>query len=457
MNNLIIFDLDGVLIDSRDLHYKSLNAALEKVWPEAVIEHDEHLAIYDGISTKRKLDMLSVRKGLPAGVHAQVWSVKQAATIDLIKEFPRDERLVRLFAEIKDRGFKIAVCSNSIRETVKHALLAIGVMPYVDVFVSNEDVTHPKPHPEMYWRAMTLMGTIPARTVIVEDSEIGREGAKATGAHQHFIRDADDLDPARVLSALDEVLYPVNRPTPLKDKRLNVVIPMAGAGSRFASQGYKLPKPLIDVNGQPMIKVVTENLGVDANFIYICQREHYERYNLEVVLRLISPGCRIVLTDGMTEGAACTVLLAREHIDNDMPLLMANSDQFVEWEPSTALRSFQHGAVDAGIITFPADHPKWSYARLGADGYVAEVAEKRVISEHATVGIYYWSKGSDFVANADRMIQKNIRVNNEFYVCPVFNEAIEAGAKVKIHEATRMWGIGTPEDLEYFLENYRPF
>lgn len=456
MNNLIIFDLDGVLIDSRDLHYHSLNAALEKVWPEAVIDHAEHVAIYDGLSTKRKLDMLSVRKGLPAGVHTQVWSVKQAATLDLIKDFPRNDTLVSLFAQIKALGWRIAVCSNSIRETVKHALLAIGVMPYVDVFVSNEDVSRPKPHPEMYWRAMTLMDTVPTNTVIVEDSEVGRAGATASGAHLHAIRDADDLDPHAVLNVLEAVTSTIAAPAAVKMKGLNVVIPMAGAGSRFASQGYALPKPLIDVNGQPMIKVVTENLGVDANFIYICQREHYTRYNLGLVLNLISPGCKIVLTDGMTEGAACTVLLAREHIDNDAPLLMANSDQFVEWSPAEAMRVFQGPNVDAGIITFPADHPKWSYARLGPDGHVAEVAEKHVISEHATVGIYYWARGRDFVANADQMIAKNVRVNNEFYVCPVFNEAIENGAKVKIHEAQRMWGIGTPEDLEYFLANYRP-
>lgn len=282
MNNLIIFDLDGVLIDSRELHYHSLNAALEKVWPEAVINHEEHLAVYDGLSTKRKLDMLSVRKGLPAGVHAQVWSVKQNATIDLIKEFPRDETLVTLFQRIKRRGWKIAVCSNSIRETVKHALLAIGVMPYVDVFVSNEDVVHPKPHPEMYWRAMTLMGTVPSHTVVVEDSDVGRRGALNSGAHLLGILDASDLDPSRVMCAMDDVEFEPAKPEVFKDRRLNVVIPMAGAGSRFASQGYKLPKPLIDVNGQPMIKVVTENLGVEANFIYICQREHYERYNLEI-------------------------------------------------------------------------------------------------------------------------------------------------------------------------------
>jgi dTDP-glucose pyrophosphorylase len=231
---------------------------------------------------------------------------------------------------------------------------------------------------------------------------------------------------------------------------------MAGAGSRFASQGYTFPKPLIEVKGKPMIQVVVENLNIKANYTFIVQKEHYEKYNLNYLLPLIAPDCNIVQVDGITEGACCTTLLAKQFIDNDEPLVMANSDQFVVWDSNETLYAFQNGDLDGGIITFPSTHPKWSYAKLGNDGYVSEVAEKKPISEHATVGIYYWRKGSDYVKYAEQMISKNIRVNNEFYVCPVFNEAIEDGRKISIKEIEKdgMWGIGTPEDLNYFLENY---
>ena len=117
--------------------------------------------------------------------------------------------------------------------------------------------------------------------------------------------------------------------------------------------------------------------------------------------------------------------------------------------------AFGADAIDGGILTFHSTHPKWSYARLDESGFVSEVAEKKVISEHATVGVYYWGKGSDYVKYAEQMIEKNIRVNNEFYVAPVYNEAIADGKKIRIKDIQKMWGIGTPEDLNYFLEHHK--
>jgi dTDP-glucose pyrophosphorylase len=230
---------------------------------------------------------------------------------------------------------------------------------------------------------------------------------------------------------------------------------MAGAGSRFEQAGYSFPKPLIEVNRKPMIQVVVENLNVEANFIFLVRKEHYEKYNLKYLLNLIAPNCTIVEVDELTEGAACTTLLAKEFINNDEPLLLANSDQFIEWNSNECLYAFSADSIDAGILTFESTHPKWSYANIGEDGLVSEVAEKKVISNNATVGIYYWKKGSDYVKYAEQMIEKNIRVNNEFYVCPVFNEAISDGKKVRIKNVEKMWGIGTPEDLNHFLLEHK--
>lgn len=234
---------------------------------------------------------------------------------------------------------------------------------------------------------------------------------------------------------------------------MNVLIPMAGAGSRFAQVGYTFPKPLIEVRGKPMIQVVVENLNIEANYIFIVQKEHYEEYSLQALLNLISPDCSIVQVDGLTEGAACTTLLAKEFINNEEPLLIANSDQFIDWDSNECLYAFSADGIDGGILTFHSTHPKWSYAKLDSDGFVTEVAEKKPISENATVGIYYWSKGSDYVKYSEEMISKDIRVNNEFYVCPVYNQAIEDGKKIRIKNVDGMWGLGTPEDLNFFLDH----
>jgi HAD superfamily hydrolase (TIGR01509 family) len=456
MHKLVIFDLDGVLIESRELHYESLNNALSKVGSQFVISREEHLSVYDGLNTTTKLEMLSERKGLDRKFFNQIWQDKQTATFNLIRRIPKNNDLRQMFATIQSRGWKIAVASNSIRETIKLALLSIGVMEYVDYFVSNEDVKRTKPYPEMYWQCMTALNVLPKSTIIVEDSHIGRQGAIDSGAHLLPVENSRDLTSYKVFSKMDEVDEHGHKQTiPWRDKKLNVLIPMAGAGSRFAQAGYTFPKPLIEVRGKPMIQVVVENLNIEANYIFLVQKSHYEKYNLQSVLSILKPGCKIVQVDGLTEGAACTTLLAKEFIDNDEPLVMANSDQFVEWDSNNVMYSFTADGIDGGILTFKATHPKWSYAKLDENGFVSQVAEKNPISDNATVGVYYWNKGSDYVKYAEQMIEKNIRTNNEFYVCPVFNEAIADGKKIRVKEISKMWGIGTPEDLNYFLENHK--
>ena len=154
----------------------------------------------------------------------------------------------------------------------------------------------------------------------------------------------------------------------------------------------------------------------------------------------------------MTEGAACTTLLAKEFINNNEPLVIANSDQYIDWDSNNFMYSMIADEIDAGILTFNATHPKWSFVKLDEHGYVSEVAEKKPISNIATVGVYYWKNGSDYVKYTEQMIEKNIRTNNEFYVCPVFNEAIADEKKVKTFQIERMWGLGTPEDLKTYLE-----
>lgn len=454
-SKLVIFDLDGVLIDSRDMHYQALNNALGSIDSNYVIGKEEHLSIYDGLPTRSKMKLLSEKKGLPASLYDTVWTNKQSETIQLINQLPVSDKLIEMCQRIRERGYKIAVASNSIRETVKQTLLRLGIMDYVDYFQTNEDVKRAKPFPEMYWNCMTALNSIPSMTVIIEDSHIGRQGAIDSGSKLLPVENADDLTWARVEAALDDVCGTTRKQIPWRDAKLNILIPMAGAGSRFAAAGYTFPKPLIEVRSKPMIQVVVDNLNMEANYIFVVQKEHYETYNLKYLLNLIAPNCKIVQVDTLTEGAACTTLLAQEYIDNDQPLLMANSDQFVEWNSNEVMYAFNADNIDGGILTFKNTHPKWSYAKLDEHGFVSEVAEKKVISENATVGMYFWKQGSDYVKYANQMINKNIRVNSEFYVCPVYNEAIADGKRIRVKQIERMWGIGTPEDLNYFLDNYK--
>ena len=455
MNKLVIFDLDGVLIESRDLHYHALNAALERVNPNYIISREEHLSLYDGLNTARKLEMLSERKGLDRSLFDQIWKDKQISTFGLIKQFPKDQKLIEIFSYLKQQNFLIAVASNSIRETVKLALLSIGVLEYVDYYVSNEDVKRTKPYPEMYWKCMTALNVLPKNTVIIEDSHIGRQGALDSGAHLIAVKDSYDVSWEKINEAVDILTGVTHKKIPWLNKKMNIIIPMAGAGSRFARAGYTFPKPLIEVRGKPMIEVVINNLNIDAHYIFLVQKEHYEKYNLKYLLNLIAPNCDIVQVDGITEGAACTTLLAKELINNNEPLLIANSDQYINWNSNECMYAFSADNIDGGILTFESHHPKWSYAKLGDDGFVSEVAEKKVISSDATVGIYYWQRGSDYVKYAEQMIANNIRVNNEFYVCPVYNEAIKDNKRIRVKRVEAMWGVGTPEDLDYFLKTHK--
>ncbi len=454
MSKLIIFDLDGVLIEAKEIHFDALNLALKDIDEKFVISWEEHLKTYDGLKTYDKLNLLHKFKclSLEKNIVEKIFNDKQIYTLQALSNLGRNLKFIDLFEQLKLNGYKIACCSNSISKTVNLALEKLGIIEYFNLILSNEDVKFSKPHPEMYWRAMSYFGALPSETLIVEDSPTGLTAAFRSGAKVLRVKNPKDFDFDKLHISYHSKKVHIER---WVDKKMNVLIPMAGNGSRFAQAGYTFPKPLIEVHGKPMIQVVVENLAVDANYIFVVQKSHREKYNLDSMLSLICPGCKIVEVDGVTEGAACTVLLAMEFINNDEPLVIANSDQFIEWNSLEFFYKMNEQNLDAGIVSFRATHPKWSYAKIDDSGFVTEVAEKNPISDIATVGVYYWKQGKDFVKYAKSMISKDIRVNNEFYVCPVFNEAILDGLKIKTFDVPKMWGIGTPEDLNYFLENFK--
>lgn len=443
---LIIFDLDGVLVDLRDVHFEALNLALASVDEKYVIQTNEHLHIYDGLSTKKKLEQLTKDRGLPKELYDEIWKRKQSFTLDKLYDLERNYRLSDVLEQLHSDGYILAVASNAIRNTVKTALLKTGLFEFIDFFYSNEDVKNPKPNPEMYYKCMIKAGVGAKDTLIIEDSKVGRESVIASGAHLMTVTSSQDVTYEKICRVIDGN----HEKKKWIDHDLTIVIPMAGAGKRFIEAGYSFPKPLVDVQGKPMIQRIVENLNIDAHYVFIVQKSHYEQYNLKYLFNLLVPNNTVVVTEGISEGAACTTLLAEEFI-TDKPLLLANSDQIVEWNSGDFMWSMQGEQVDGGILTFTATHPKWSFVKLDGNR-VLEVAEKKPISNEATVGIYYWRKGTEYVKYAKQMIQKNIRTNNEFYVCPVYNEAIADGKYIKNYHVDKMWGIGTPEDLSVFLQ-----
>ena len=237
---------------------------------------------------------------------------------------------------------------------------------------------------------------------------------------------------------------------------INIVIPMAGAGSRFVNAGYKTPKPFIDVLGKPMIVRVMENLSYpDARYILVIRKEHMEVES--DLVEKIKRNFNVVFIpiDKLTEGSASTVLFARKYINNETPLLVANSDQLMDMEVADYINECKNRKLDGSILTFidKTRDIKWSFAKIDDKGLVKEVKEKVGISDYATVGLYYFTKGKDFVNSAIDMIIENDRVNGEFYTCPVYNYVIKDNGKIGIYniDFNQMHGLGTPDDLNKYL------
>lgn len=238
-------------------------------------------------------------------------------------------------------------------------------------------------------------------------------------------------------------------------KAINIVIPMSGAGTSFIQAGFTFPKPLIDINGKPMIQLCLENLTPKAEHKFILvYKKDYDKYSLHQIFSNTTKGnFTAIPLVAPTQGALATVLNAVDYINNDSELIVANADQIIDTPIDDFIKFARNSKADGVIMTFNSHHPRWSYARVDKAGNVLEVAEKTVISDQATVGIYYFKKGLDFVKAAFAMIEKDIRFNNDFYVCPVFNEMILDGKKIINWEIkqSKMHGLGTPEDLSRYL------
>jgi len=226
---------------------------------------------------------------------------------------------------------------------------------------------------------------------------------------------------------------------------MNILIPMAGLGSRFKASGYTVPKPLIPIEGKPMIENAVDTLGIKGNFIFITQKKH----NLKSHLQSIYENCNVIEIDYITKGSACTCLLAKEYINNNLPLIITNCDQIMWWDDKSFATFVENYPYDGFVVTYTSDTIKNSYIRLNRDGFGVELAEKQVISSISLNGIHYWRQGKDFVYSAETMIKNNENYNGEFYVAPTYNNLIKKGKKIGVYHIPNEQhnAVGTPEDL----------
>ena len=241
---------------------------------------------------------------------------------------------------------------------------------------------------------------------------------------------------------------------------MNILVPMAGRGSRFLAEIYKnseysKPKPIIRIAGRTMIEWALSSLPIKENdqLIFLVLKEHVINSRIDDELRRIfGDGIKVIIVDKITEGAACTALLAKEFINNDEPLIITDSDHFVDGRKLFEDIRYHGNKIDGIIPVFYANNSKWSFSKTDAEGFVIETAEKIQISRNANIGIYYFSKGRDFVWAAEEMIEENDRTNNEFFVAPTYNYLIRRGKRIALTRPKFVFGLGTPNDIEKFKE-----
>ena len=406
MNNSIkglIFDLDGVLVDTKNIHFESLNHALINNGCKE-ISYKDHLNIYDGLPTKQKLQLLHKKNLVSIDKFKAISVEKKLNTNKLLKKKIKfNNKIYNTFFKLS-KTFKICIATNAVRETLNLCLKNLRIKKFISFSYSNEDVKHNKPHPEVYLKCLINMGLKPSETLIFEDSHHGVMAAQDSGCLLYTVKNISDINYSNInliIKNINKKYMKRKKSNYWSDTNLNILIPMAGAGSRFQKAGYIFPKPLIEINNKPMIQIVLDSLNLDGNYTFIVQKEHQLKYNINSVLKILKPNCNIIELDEITEGAACTTLLAKKIINNNHPLIIANSDQFIKWDSIKSMYNFNSKKVDGSILTFEAVHPKWSYAKADKNNIVTEVAEKKVISKNATVGVYFWKKGSDYVKYAE--------------------------------------------------------
>ena len=231
-----------------------------------------------------------------------------------------------------------------------------------------------------------------------------------------------------------------------------LLIPMAGKGQRFIDKGFETPKPLIEVGGKTILEWSFDSFNWKyCDLVFVVRKEMVENNNLENFIKeKFGHNSKIVIAENDTDGTVSSCLLAKEHINNDRQLFITTLDVF--FTPYFDFEKFNFNS-DGCILTFDADNPAYSYSEVDDNGYVIRTAEKELISNKASVGLYCFNKGSEFVKYSEKMINQNLRTRNEFYIAPLYNLLIQDGLKINTYPIDKMYHMGTPDEVDHFINN----
>ena len=235
---------------------------------------------------------------------------------------------------------------------------------------------------------------------------------------------------------------------------INILIPMAGKNQYFSEKEFPYPMPLIEIGSKTIIELLIENLlkaDEEVNFVFVVNNSDCRKFHLDSTLNILTNGkCSIIRLENETRGSACSALMAIEFISSDMPLLISNSDHIFDDSVSDMMQCFKN--ADAGIVTFDSVHPRWSYARTDEKGNVIETSEKHPISRNAIAGLYYFSRGNDFVDAAMNMIRKGDSINGSYFIAPVLNQMILFGKNILTYKIDndRYHTFYTPKKIQEY-------
>ena len=433
-----LFDLDGVLVNSVDIQYQSTIDAINKYTKIDITNKFDNI-LKSTITTKKKLQYFVEKNIISKEQIVDIYNEKKKIADSKFNHLTIDNEKIKLFSFLKKKKCRIAVVTNGNKNSAKIILKALGLYCFLDLLISNEDVINSKPHSEPYIKAISHFGGDLKNFIIFEDSETGLKSAYGTGCEVYKVENINDIN----LSLIKQ-LNNLNR---------NILIPAAGLGSRFKKRGFKLQKPLIELENKTLIEHAISSLDIEGNYIFVIRKiDNNSNIELITALRNIKPECKVIEIDYVTEGSASTCYLAKEFIDNNNELIISNCDQILKWDSKKFLEYSSN--YDCSVLTYKSNEDKNSFIKTDENNKGIEIREKEVISDNALVGVHYFKKGSDFIKSYEYILNNKIKFKNEYYVSTVCNHLINEGKEVvnyPFQENELYYSTGTPEDYFKYM------
>lgn len=449
----LVFDLDGVLIESKDLHFQTFNQALSEIAGDKyTLLHEEHLALYDGLSTRQKLAKMTSLKGLPEQFHDDIFTRKQELTQAGFQFLPVDPEVKQTLQQLKNLGFLIGVASNCIRSSVMGLLQRIDVLDSVDVILSNEDVKQPKPFGEIYQLAAASFGLYPDQVIAIEDSKKGFEAVRRAGLSLIRVNSPAQVRVEYLLPKIAEIE---------RKEQLVFTFPIAKRSRAFWTAGIEacpaeIPIQLADLESKPVIAHAIENLSVKSfqpHYAFVLQREMRKKYSLDSTLISAANYNQTSLFEVKYDqlGAAATCLVAKDEIDH-RHLCISDGSHIIDWGNGSFedfLRVAKSYAAVAAVIVHQEIDPRWSYVEKGVSKYsVSKIHEKVTVGELACAGTYYWDDGSIFIGCTNGLLSQ--KQKRKIFLSDVMNRTIELGYKVIYYPVRKVWSLRTLEEIQLY-------